>query len=94
MRNTLTAALRAIRSRIRGERLDAQAQQVADIMVEELRAAVADLKETRQEIREFGKAMGIPDGVGSSRKGAEIIDSARTYAVHFSRTLACSSRRK
>ena len=44
MRNTLTAALRAIRSRIRGEHLDAQAQQIADRMVEELRAAVADLK--------------------------------------------------
>ena len=45
MRNTLTAALRAIRSRIRGEQhLDAQAQQIADRMVEELRAVVADLK--------------------------------------------------
>ena len=46
----LTAALRAIRSKIRGEHLDAQAQQIADRMVEELRAAVADLQETRQEI--------------------------------------------
>ena len=62
MRNTLTAALRAIRSKIRGERLDAQAQHIADRMVEELRAAVADLKETRQDIRRFGKAMDIPDG--------------------------------
>jgi len=46
----LTAALRAIRSKIRGEHLDAQAQQIADRMVEELRVAVADLQETRQEI--------------------------------------------
>ena len=56
MRNTLTAALRAIRSRIRGEQhLDAQAQQIADRMVEELRAAVADLKETRQDIGDLAK---------------------------------------
>jgi signal transduction histidine kinase len=55
MLHTLTAALRAIESRIRGEQLDAQAQQVADIMVEELRAAVADLKETRQDIGELAK---------------------------------------
>ena len=56
MRNTLTAALRAIRSRIRGEQhLDAQVQQIADRMVEELRAAVADLKETRQDIGDLAK---------------------------------------
>ena len=66
MRNTLTAALRAIRSRIRGERLDAQAQHVADIMVEELRAAVADLKETRQDIRDLARQWIYP----TARTGA------------------------
>ncbi len=69
MRNTLTAALRAIRSRIRGARLDAQAQQVADIMVEELRAAVADLKETRQDIRELAKQWAYPTGWTAAGRG-------------------------
>ena len=56
MRNTLTAALRAIRNKIRGEQqLDAQVQQIADRMVEELRAAVVDLQETREDIRELAK---------------------------------------
>ena len=56
MRDTLTAALCAIRSRIRGEQqLDAQVQLIADRMVEELRAAVADLKETRQDIGDLAK---------------------------------------
>jgi DNA anti-recombination protein RmuC len=55
MRDTLTATLRAIKSKIRGEHLDAQAQQIADRMVEELRAAVADLHETRQDIGDLAK---------------------------------------
>lgn len=58
MLNTLTAALR----RLHGERLDAQVQHVADIMVEELRAAVADLKETRQDIRELANQWTYPTG--------------------------------
>ena len=62
MLNTLTAALRAIRSRLHGERLDAQVQHVADIMVEELRAAVADLKETRQDIGDLAKQWIYPTG--------------------------------
>jgi predicted ArsR family transcriptional regulator len=55
------SALRAIRSRIRGEQhLDAQAQQIADRMVEELRAAVVDLQETREDIRELAKQWVYP----------------------------------
>ncbi len=63
MRNTLTAALRAIRNKICGEQqLDAQVHQIADRMVEELRAAVVDLQETREDIRELAKQWVYPTG--------------------------------
>ena len=69
MRNTLTAAWCAIRSRTRGEQqLDAQVQQIANRMVEELRAAVADLKETREDIRELAKQWIYPTSQRGSRK--------------------------
>ena len=72
MRNTLTAALRAVKSRIRGEHLDAQGQQIAERMVEELRAVVADLKETRQDIGDLAKQWVYPTAragqLGSWRK--------------------------
>jgi len=69
MFDTLTAAFRAIKSRIRGEYLDAQAQQIADRMVEELRLAVADLKETRQDIGDLAKQWIYPTHGRGQRGG-------------------------
>ena len=47
--------------------LDAQVQQIADRMVEELRAAVADLKETRQDIGDLAKQWIYPTGGAAGR---------------------------
>jgi hypothetical protein len=83
MRDTLTATLRAIKSKIRGEHLDAQAQQIADRMVEELRAAVADLQETRQDIGDLAKQWVYPATRERPRKiadSAPMITSARWQA--------------
>ena len=70
MRDTLTATVRAIRSRIRGghqeQHHDAQARQIANRMVAEFRAAVADLKEMRQDIGELAKQW-----MARSKKSAE-----------------------